>query len=112
MAGLKDKAGELLGLLFNSQNPEVSAPKPESGVALQDATGKNSTIYQRIVAGGAGTVEVAIGPTNACADVVVPKSEVLAKGDVNLTIDLPANWFIKITVVTVTIGATTQITRA
>ena len=51
MAGLKDKAGELLGLLFNSQNPEVSAPKPESGVALQDVTGKNSTIYQRIVAG-------------------------------------------------------------
>jgi hypothetical protein len=108
---LEDHAEELLKLLQHSQNPAVSAPKPSSGVALQDVTGRNSTVYQRIVAGAAGTVEVAIGPTEACEDVVVPKSEVVKAGDVNLAINLPANWWIKITVVTVTIGATTQIAR-
>ena len=105
MTAIEDNAELLLDLLHNSQNPAVSSVPLTSGTAVQDATGKNSTWYIPITGGTAGTVAVAIGPLNTVANVIVPATAGGAVASQLLTVKLPANWWIKVTVATASIAA-------
>lgn len=106
---LTDKAGQLLAMLFAKQNPVKSSVALVSGTAVQDATGNDSTWYVPITGGSAGTVKVDIGPDNTVANTIVAATAANAVASQTLTVKLPANWFIKVTVVTATIAASAQV---
>jgi hypothetical protein len=109
MTAIEDNAELLLDMLHNSQNPAVSSVALVSGTAVQDATGKNTTWYIPITGGSAGTLAVAIGPTSGVANVIVPATAADAVASQLLTIKLPANWFIKVTVAVASISANAQV---
>ena len=79
-------------------SPAVSSPTLVSGTALQDATGVQSTWYIPITGHASGTVSVAIGPTSGVANNLWGTLDVDATTIAGLTVVLPANWFIKVTV--------------
>ena len=107
MSQFEDKAEELLGLLYDSQNPIVQAVSLVSGTAYQDTTKRKSNVLVHIGGASAGTVTVAIGPTNAVANTIV--NAMPAATDQLLNIELPAGWFIMVTVATATIAGATQV---
>lgn len=109
MTAIEDNAEQLLDMLHNSQNPTVSSVALTSGTAVQDATGKSSTWYIPITGGSAGTLAVAIGVDNTVAHVIVPATAADAVASQLLTIKLPANWWIKVTVTVATISANAQV---
>lgn len=79
-----------------------------SGTAQLETTGRKSKVYVQITGGSSGTVKVDIGPTSAVAKTLVAATAANAAASQVLTIDLPANWYIKVTVVTATIAAAVQ----
>lgn len=109
MSAIEDNAELLLDMLHNSLNPAVSSVALTSGTAVQDATGKPSTWYIPITGGSAGTLEVQIGPSSAVANTIVPATAADAVASQLLTIKLPANWWIKVTVSVATISANAQV---
>lgn len=100
-----DNAENLLALLHRSENPAFSKVSLVSGTAVQDATGVGTTWYVPITGGSSGTVAVAIGPTSSVAHPIIAALAANAVASQTLTVKLPANWYIKVTVVTATIGA-------
>lgn len=106
---LQDNAEQLLALLYNSQNPAFSSVALTSGTAVQDATGRNTTWYIPITGGSAGTVKVEIGIDNTVAHTIIPATAADAVASQVLTIRLPANWWIKVTVAVATIAANAQV---
>lgn len=109
MTAVEDNAELLLDLLHNSQNPAFSSVALVSGTAVQDATGKNSTWYIPITGGSAGTVKVDIGIDNTVAHTIIPATAADAVASQVLTVKLPANWWIKVTVAVATISANAQV---
>lgn len=79
-----------------------------SGTPYQDTTGKPSTVYVPITGAGGGTVKVEIGPDNTVANTIHPLVAANAVASQLLTIRLPANWWIKVTVATASITAGRQ----
>jgi hypothetical protein len=107
---MTDTAEKLEQLLYNNQNPAVSNPTLVSGTAYQEVTGVNSTLYIPITGHAAGTVTVAVGPTSAVAVALTGTDD--ATLNRTLVVDLPAGWYIKVTVAgSAAIGTVTQITR-
>lgn len=106
----QDAAEQLLALLNNSLNPAISSVALTSGTAVQDATGKNTTWVIPITGGSAGTVKVEIGPTNAVATTVVALVAANAVASQTITVKLPANWYIKVTVATAAIAGNATVT--
>ena len=87
----------------SSASAPVITPTFASGTAAQLAdTTRDYEVYFTIATGG-GTVSVAIGPTNATANTIV-NAATGVNGEV-IRVRLPAGWFLKITLVTSTIGA-------
>ena len=78
--------------------PAVSTPTLVSGTALQDATGFQSTWYIPITGHASGTVVVAIGPSAGVANNLFGTLDVDATTIAGLTVILPANWYIKVTI--------------
>jgi hypothetical protein len=74
-----------------------------SGTAVQNATSVFATYHIFIGGSTSGTVQVAIGNTSACSNVIVPSSTANAANNHVLTIRVPAQWWLK---VTTTNGAT------
>jgi hypothetical protein len=92
-------------------SPAVSAPTLSSGVALKDATGVQTTWYIPITGHASGTVVVAIGPTSTPANNLWGTLDVDATTIAGLTVVLPANWYIEVTVGgSATIGTPTVVT--
>lgn len=105
-----DTAGQLVGLLTALQSPTVTALTLVSGTAQQDATNLPSTVYVNIGLHAGGSVAIAIGPTSAVANAVIPAGE---DATVQRThaVSLPAGWWIKVTVSgAATIAGAIQIT--
>ena len=96
---------------YNPQTPALSSVSLTSGTAVQDATGTKSKWTIPITGGTAGTVGVAIGPTSGVANTVIAVVAANAVASQQLTVDLPANWWIKVTTSVATIaGAATVLT--
>lgn len=101
MAGVltpdQDKSEQLEALLNAILNPTVNTSlSVTAGTAQQDTTGLPSSVAVNITGGTSGTVTVAIGPTNACADTVVSAQNATLNQTVQF--DLPAGWWFKVTV--------------
>lgn len=79
-------------------SPAVSAPTLSSGTALQDATGLNTVWYIPITGHASGTVVVAIGPSAGVVNNLWGTLDVDATTIAGLTVVLPANWYIKVTI--------------
>lgn len=78
--------------------PTVSTPTLVTATALQDATGFQSTWYIPITGHASGTVVAAIGPDNTTANNLWGTLDVDATTIAGLTVVLPANWWIKVTI--------------
>ena len=87
------------GVATNPTAP--SAPVLVSGTAFQNPNNYNCMFYQRIVAGAAGYYIAAFGPTNAVAN-ALGTYNVASGADVMFDLLLPALWWIKLTLTTVT----------
>jgi len=74
-----------------------------SGTAVQNTASCFATYYIFIGGNASGTVQVAFGPTSACANVVVPSSTANAATSHVITVRVPAQWYLK---ATTTNGAT------
>lgn len=103
-SGTTDNPEKLLNLLHRSENPEFSEPKPESGKALKDVTGVGTKWYIPITTTEAGSYAVQIGPTEEAVHKIIPTTELAAKAGPTVLVNLPANWWIKITVTKATLG--------
>ena len=68
-----------------------------SGTAVQNTAACYATYYIFIGGAATGTVAVAIGPNNTCANVIVPSSASNAANNHAITVRVPAGWYIKIT---------------
>lgn len=77
-----------------------------SGVAQVVTATHSTTVMVQLDAAVAGHVTAAIGPTSTAVHVVCATLDLLASSDELLTIPVPAGWYVKITVVTLTIHAT------
>lgn len=109
-AGTEDTAEKLIKLLRRSENPTFSEAALVSGTALQDATGVGTTWYVPIGGHAAGTVKIDIGSTEAVAHTIVAATAGNAVANQTLTVKLPANWWIKVTVAgEATIAAKAQV---
>jgi len=92
----QDKAEQLEALLAGALTPIVNTPTVVSGAAQQDPTGLPSDVYVSITGHAAGTVAVAIGPTNAVADAIIPTSDATLTRTAHFR--LPAGWWFAVTV--------------
>ncbi len=109
MTTVQDSAEQLLAHLQATNSPTINTPILVSGTAQQDPTGQVSTYYVNIGLHASGTVTYAIGPTNACANVLATNDD--ASTAKSLAIRVPPSWFIKVTVGgSATIAGCTQIT--
>jgi hypothetical protein len=100
MAGIltagQDVAEKLEALLQGALTPVLNTPTVVSATAQQDPTGLPSDVYVSVTGGSGGTVAVAIGPTNAVADTIVPASDATLTRTTHFR--LPAGWWFKVTV--------------
>jgi hypothetical protein len=95
------------GTNTSASAPVISSPGFSSGVASQlSDTTRDYTVYFTI-AGGGGTVTIAIGPTSTPANTIVSSATGVA--GVVIPVRLPAGWYLEITVATSTIGRQTAI---
>jgi hypothetical protein len=91
--------------LANNAAPTFATATFVSGTAQQNAAAVSAKYFIGITGGSAGTVKVDIGPTSAVADNLIPATAANAVASQTLVIDVPAGWYIKVTVVTATIVA-------
>lgn len=68
-----------------------------SGTAVQNTASCFATYYIFIGGAASGTVQVAFGPTSACANVVIPSSAGNAASNHAITVRVPSEWYIKVT---------------
>jgi len=106
---IDDGAGNASFMTLSSSNPTVSQPALSSGVAAQNLTGSDATYMIQINAGAAGSYTVAIGPLNTTTTVVANAASLAIGNNILLSIPVPKNWWIKVTVTTVTIGTVTLV---
>lgn len=92
----QDKAEQLEQLLDASLSPSTSTLAVVSATAQQDQTGLPSDVYVEVTGGASGTVTVAIGPTNATANTIIPASDATLSRTSHFR--LPAGWYFKVTV--------------
>lgn len=92
----QDKAEQIEQLLNAAVSPTVTTLTVVSGTAQQDTSGLPSDVYVSVTGGTSGTVAVAIGPTSAVADTIVPTSDATLTRTTHFR--LPAGYYFKITV--------------
>ena len=115
MAFINDLGGgnalaPLQALVNNAPNaPTFTTVTLTSGTAVQNAGTAKQKYYVGITGGTAGTVKVDIGPTSACADNLVPAAAANAVASQVIPVDVPAGWYIKVTVTVATINANTVV---
>lgn len=90
--------------------PIVTTPTLVSGTAQRFYTDRDCIAYVNVTGGSSGTCEVQIGPTSAVANTLAASMAAGTGTDLLLAVKLPAGWFIKVTVATATIAATTVVT--
>ncbi len=103
----QDKAALSAQLLDAALAPSSGPLTVVSGAAQQDQTGLPSEVYVAVTGAAAGTVAVAIGPTNACAIAIIPAAD--ATVNRNIHFRLPAGWYFKVTVVAAAIASAVQV---
>ena len=80
-----------------------------SGTAQQNTAAVKAKYFIGITGGTAGTVKVDVGPTSAVADNLIPATAANAVASQTLVIDVPAGWYIKVTVSAATIVASSVV---
>jgi hypothetical protein len=90
------------GTNTSASAPVITSPGFSSGVASQLSDTTRDYIVYFTIAGGGGTVTIAIGPTSSPANTIVSSATGVA--GVVIPIRLPAGWYLEITVATSTIG--------
>ncbi len=115
MAFINDLGGgnalaPLLAVVNNAPNaPTFTTATLVSGTAQQNTSTAKAKYYIGINGGTAGTVKVDIGPTSGVADNLIPATAANAVASQTLVIDVPAGWYIKVTVTVATIVANTVV---
>ena len=83
-----------------------------SGTAVQNATSVFATYHIVIGGNSNGTVQVAIGNTSACSNVIIPATANNASTNHVMSIRVPAQWYLKVTTTNgATISANTTILK-
>ena len=80
-----------------------------SGTAQQNTAAVKAKYFIGITGGTAGTVKIDVGPTSSTADNVIPATAANAVASQTLVVDVPAGWFIKVTVAVATIVASSVV---
>lgn len=100
----------LEAVINNAPNaPTFSTATLVSGTAQQNTSASKARYYIGITGGSAGTVKVDIGPANTVADNLIPATAANAVASQTLAIDVPAGWWIKVTVTVATIVASSVV---
>jgi len=95
--------------LAETAAPTFGTQTFSSGTAVQNTATVSAKYFIGITGGTAGTVKVDIGPTNSVADNLIPATAANAVASQTLVIDVPAGWYIKVTVAVATIVASSVV---
>jgi hypothetical protein len=97
-------------LLHSLDAPTFSEVAISTGVAIQNTDADHWATYLVQINGGtAGTVEVAVGPTDVPAHTIVAATAANAVASQVLTIRVPAKWWFVVTTTVATIVSEAQV---
>ena len=95
--------------LLDTAAPTFTTATLVSGTAQANAAAVSAKYFIGITGGSAGTVKVDIGPDSSVAHNLIPATAANAVASQTLVIDVPAGWFIKVTVAVATIVASSVV---
>lgn len=87
----------------------VTSPGITSGATVQNPSAFARVLYQRVVAGATGTAVLSIGSTLGATINISGTLAVAAGNDLFIQAHIPASWYVKLALTTVTYGQTTWV---
>ena len=95
---MPDNAERLIDML--AQSATITVESLVSGTGVQLSTTEGADLYLQIAAGSAGTVKVELSPDGVTYTAIFPATAADAVAQNNMSIRVPANWYVKVTTVT------------